>query len=454
MRIFVGISEIAGYHAALAGELRRRGHTVAYASVMPNAFGYADPENSGFPRRMTSLCAWLAGIRDRSFCHKLFWRAGQEAARLVLLLWAVVKMDYFIFGFGTSFLPRNLDLPLLKLLGKKVLFVFHGSDSRPSYMDYGGVFGRGGAPHHAAELARLTKERKAAVGRIDRYADWVIDNPFSSHFHRRPVLNWYVIGVPCAVMAEAPPEPEGDIVILHAPSAPVVKGSAKIEAAVKRAAARVEGLRFETIIGRPHAEVLRALRTCHFGIDQLYSDTPCAGFVAEAAACGRPAIVCGYGWSEEWLRISGLEEWPSVVCREEELEEVILAMAGDAALRRRTVEAARRRAKAWSRERVAERFECILSGKAPAEWYSDPKDIPVFYSGGGLPEETVAAAVKTLLDEYGTPALLLEDKPRLEELARELARNGCQTPRVVPGSGMPAATGLSGSDGRCVQTAT
>lgn len=428
MKIFVGITEVAGYHAAVAGELRKRGHEVAYVAVNPNGFGYADPGNTGFARWITKLCESLGNVRNRSIAHKLFWKLVTSAVRPILFLWALWSFDYFIFGFCTSFLPRNLDLPVLKLFGKRVLFVCHGSDSRPPYLDFSGVRNREGECRPAAETARLIKVRRDIVRRVDRHADWVIDNPFSSHFHTRPVINWYAVGVPCAVVPDAPPEPESGIAILHAPSVPLYKGSVRIAEAVKHVAGGAEGLTFVTITGKPHSEVLQAIRNCHFVIDQLYSDTPCAGFVSEAAACGRPAIVCGYGWSEEWLKITGLSEWPSLVCREEELEKAIIAMASDAGLRLRTVEAARRLAAAWSADRVAERFECILAGNAPPEWFFDPKDIPVFYSGGGLPEDIVATTVKDLVERFGLPVLQISDKPKLEEMAMELARSGRQMP--------------------------
>ena len=129
----------------------------------------------------------------------------------------------------------------------------------------------------------------------------------------------------------------------------------------------------------------------------------------------------GYGWSEEWLRVSGLGEWPSLVCGEDDLEEAIAALAGDADLRSRTTEAARRRAAEWSREKVAERIEKILEGEAPEHWHFRPEDMPVFFSGGGLRLSVVREVIRDLVIQCGPNVLNLGDKPRLERQALELA---------------------------------
>ena len=55
-----------------------------------------------------------------------------------------------------------------------------------------------------------------------------------------------------------------------------------------------EGLPLEyvEIVGQPNDIVLAEIARSAFVIDQLYSDTPMAGFAAEAARLGKPAIVC------------------------------------------------------------------------------------------------------------------------------------------------------------------
>lgn len=421
MNIFVGITEIAGFQSAVAAALRRRGHQVHAVLIKPYDPGYRDDGNSGFSARITTFCQWLGRLRGRSLLHKILWKSVTSALRVVALAWAVFACEAFIFSFGRSFLPWNLDAPLLRLLGKRVLFVFLGSDSRPAYLDCGGVLFPDGSRKTPAQTRRMVRRQRATVRRIDRWSSWVIDNPWAAHFHTRRIINWFTVGMPCAPLPEMPPEPESGLRVLHAPSYPLYKGTARIAEAVARVQAERPELEFVTITGRPRQEVLDAITSCHFVIDQMYSDTPSAGFVTEAAACGRPAIVGGYGWSDDWLRISGLGEWPSLVCREEELEEAIRRLADDVGLRQSTAAAARRRAAEWSSDKVGERMETILSGRAPEEWFFDPRKIAVFNSGGGIPQHVLAESLRELIGTYGLEVLGLEDKPRLERMALALA---------------------------------
>ena len=77
------------------------------------------------------------------------------------------------------------------------------------------------------------------------------------------------------------------------------------------------------VTGRPNREVLAAIAASDFVIDQVYSDSPLAGFAAEAAALGRPAIVGGYAW-DDLRRVTPAEVMPpSHVCRPEDLADAI-----------------------------------------------------------------------------------------------------------------------------------
>ena len=82
-----------------------------------------------------------------------------------------MRFDVFVFGFANTFL-RLAELPLLRLLRKKVIFVLHGSDARPPYMN--GAARR--APWNAAEVVARTRVQKLRLARIERYADAVIAN--------------------------------------------------------------------------------------------------------------------------------------------------------------------------------------------------------------------------------------------------------------------------------------
>ncbi len=421
MRIFIGVTEVAGYYTKTAAALRKQGHEVSFLNLSPNPFHYTDTAKRGLAQRVNKWCEYLAVRRRTSFWALLVWKIIHLTIGPLLLPWACLKHDFFLFGFGKSFLPWHLDVLLLRLAGKKVLFIFHGSDSRAPYFDFGGVWKAPGIRRSLSETARLAKKCKAQVRRIDRYANWVVDNPFSAHFHERKVLSWYAVGMPCYKSEDIPDEPVGGIRILHAPSAPLVKGSHRIAEAVRNAAEKIPELQLVTITGRPHAEVLEVIRSCHFVVDQLYSDTPMATFAGEAASCGRPAVVCGYGWSDAWLAFSGLPEWPSYVCHEDDLENAILKLAREKILRHKVAEAGQRLVPAWSPDQVATRITRIFSGSIPAEWYFSPEDIPIFYSGG-IPVALARETVQQMMEQFGVDSLQLSDKPGIEAMAKAFAK--------------------------------
>src|SRR5205809_1717331 len=102
-RIFMGITETAGYYRRLARGFVELGvpHTFVDLSTMgPRVFG--GYEGGPLIRAIRGLAAgsWLS--------QRLSW-----ILRVFLLVPVVLRHDVFLFGFGTSLLPRNLDLPLL-----------------------------------------------------------------------------------------------------------------------------------------------------------------------------------------------------------------------------------------------------------------------------------------------------------------------------------------------------
>ena len=86
--------------------------------------------------------------------------------------------------------------------------------------------------------------------------------------------------------------------ILHAPSNPNFKGTEEIRNTIK--CLKNENIDFEyiEITNASNEKVLAELKACDLVIDQLYSDTPMATLAAEAAYCGKPTIVGGYGFEE------------------------------------------------------------------------------------------------------------------------------------------------------------
>lgn len=393
-RVFLGLTEIAGYYGHLARGLEELGVGTMRLDLSAHPFAYSSP----------GLLSALARLRARTRRRAL--RGALRLVQTVLLPFAfvraVARCDVFVFGYATTFFGYR-ELPLIRALGKRVVYVFHGSDSRAPYLD---------GAEMAPELGRtfvdcvaLTTSRKSRLRKIERHATVVVANPLSTHLHERPVVPFLWLGIPAPPAGDAPVR-AGTVRALHAPSQHSAKGSAEIRSAVDRLRARGIDVDLDEVQGVPNAVVHERLAECDFVIDQVYSDTPMAGFAVEAARFAKPAIVGGYGWHE----LEG-DLPPTHLCAPDELEAAIERLATDTDYRHELGE----RARAWVTERwapraVAERLLAALDGKL--DLY-DPQRLRE-HRGAGLSEEAARRVVAGVIEAGGVAALRLADKPELE----------------------------------------
>lgn len=297
------------------------------------------------------------------------------------------------------------------LLGKRIVYVFHGSDSRPPYLD--GYQQRARRP---GDLVAETRWKKRAIATIERYADAIVCTPIHTHLHERTAIAYQRIGIPVAYdedRAEVVRPPSPGVRILHAPSAPENKGTAVIRAAVERLRARGYAIDYVELSGRPHREVVAELEACDLVVDQLYGEGPIGGFATEAAFFGKPAVL-GTHTDEIW-RIYATAELPPVArCRNEDIEETIRQLLDDPGRRASIGAAACAFVRTqWTPRQVALRFRLILTGDVPGEWLFDPRSVRDVH-GAGLPEERLRAVLAAYIAEGGVAALGVADKPGLE----------------------------------------
>ncbi|MBV8715469.1 MAG: hypothetical protein JO020_10220 [Chloroflexi bacterium] len=271
--------------------------------------------------------------------------------------------------------------------------------------------------------AQRTKRR---VALLDALSDCVVDHTLSGHFHERPFVKWLSIGIPCLAADGASPvrsasEDRRPVRVLHAPSDPEAKGTSVIRSAIQRLQSRGFAVELREIAGRPHREVIQALQDCDFVVDQAYSDTPMAGFSAEAAFYGKAVVVGGYG--EHALRASAqqVEMPPSAFCHPDDLEQTIAHLVVDEGERLSLGRAAQEFVRnQWSRRAVAERFLCLISGRIPEEWLFDPR-VSSYAHGVALPESRARRLMADVIALGGTEALQLGDKPYVLQAMLEFA---------------------------------
>lgn len=424
-RVFIGPVEIAGIARGLAEGMREAGVDARVVLSAPYPFeGQADPVPA-LQRAWQRLGAARHATPRRQLVRKALLVVAHDLWGWLILAQAAWRFDAFLFLYGQTMTNSRAELRLLRFLGRKIVFIYTGSDARPPFMD-GGWFP--GAPDdplpQAAQLAGLAKRTKRRIRLQESHAHYTVNSPATAHFHERPFINWFAMGIP-----KRPPVLPGSrwdgarkVRILHAPSNPAVKGSALIVRIVEGLAAKGLPVELVQIQGMPNRRVLEELANCDFVVDQLYSDTPLAAFATEAAFFGKPAVVGGCFAAQAAQAIGPGDMPPSLYVEPGAVGEAVERLARDEALRRELGERARRFVEErWNSVAVARRYLGLLRDDVPATWWCDPGDVR-YVEGCGLPRERARRLVQLLVEHAGAGALQVSDKPALEAAFLALAR--------------------------------
>jgi hypothetical protein len=422
--ILIGFTEISGYFHNLREGLEDLGYRCDFIELVPHPFGYGN--DSGSAGLIVSAYRYLreGALHAGSATVRTALAVLSGAMMVPLFLVAVAKYDVFIFSVGNSFFAGNLDLPVLKLFGKRVIMPFLGSEVRPRYID--GFLDFAGPE----EMNASAGEQRKAIRFIERFADVIVNNPAAGHLLQRPFVNFFCLGIPqdgggepgetaAEVSAASPPGggagPDGACTrILHTPSARAGKGSDLIQHVVERLGQRYR-IEYTEITGRPHADVLERIRASDLVIDQAYSDTPMAAFASEAAWFGVPAVVGGYYAAAIRDEVESDDIPPSCFVLPEELESAIESLLVDPAARRSLGDRAQRFVRTrWSKTEVASRYGRIISGEIPEDWWFDPRRTTYLY-GCGLPCDQAVARVSAMIERFGADSLGLGDKDQLRD---------------------------------------
>ena len=255
-RVLHGAYEIAGQGMLLARALRLQGceaHALSYRVDW-------DGRGGDIVRDLDHLPGNLA----------------RGAVMLGMLARLAPRFDVFHFHFGTSILPRMKDVPLLARMGKRIVFHFHGCDIRNR-----------GHMLRAHRLSTCTEcdpfcrpaRQRALLELAQRWGDRM--------FYSTLDLAESVPGgvhLPLAVDAErlaseAARRPladlerrdgvRGPVVIGHAPTNRLIKGTRFVVEAVERLRAEFPLVELRMIERRPWAELPEFYAGCDIVVDQL-----------------------------------------------------------------------------------------------------------------------------------------------------------------------------------------
>lgn len=416
MRVAIGPGEVAGYFSRLKSGFDQIGVRSEHFLLGTDKYAYSG--NDYFMRDR-----YLAASELRDSPYPAVRMAGRFALlfiKIAVFIRALFRFDVFIFSGFETFL-RFHDLKILKLLNKKIIVVFLGSDARPPIFS-----GR-----HADDEQRLVdpaaayaeaREIRRRVRLIERYADHIINHTATDQFFTRDYIRFAAVGLPVRMTDSAyAPSRNERVKIVHAPSRPVAKGTEVFRRALDDL--KLEGLTFDYVelVGVPNQRVLEELASCDFILDELYSDVPMAMFATEAAMFGKPAVVGSHYAGDYEGDNPDPQRPPSVFVQPAAIKDAIRRLICDGAYRIQIGTNAREFVEQqWNATAVAQRFLEIIHERIPTSWTSNPSSNSYIW-GWGLSKELWREQVKCYADRYGYEAFLFDNNETLvQKIVEEL----------------------------------
>ncbi len=302
-RILVGTGELAKYTSSITLGLKELGYE-ADSLVLPNRI-------HPFYKK-TDYTFMDAEFLDGTTCMKDD-NGGVTVQYGPKFFDFVDKYDIFIFVGGTSFLPRMVDVPMLKERGKTIICRQCGTEVRDAEMAkiFWSAHGRR-YPYYKRDIetpkVRCSNHRDIlSLGRYhpalanklhntrmaERYADAIVCAPPSQtvgirpYFQSGPIINnrEFVCNIP---KRRTP-------IILHSPSSTLYKQTDRIIDAL--AQLKAEGLNFhlELLQDVPHEVVRAKLTEADILIDQISCGSGVLGYEGMASGC---AVLSSYNGVE------------------------------------------------------------------------------------------------------------------------------------------------------------
>lgn len=424
LRVCIGMGEIAGWGVALEKGLQKQGCCANFYSRKRHPFMYREKENK--ISRFLQCCDDNLNENLHNGILHFLGRVVQEFLMLLFLFYTLCKYNIFVFIFHNTILWHELDLPILKLFHKKVIIIECGDDIRPPYISGSAIL-----HNQLVDIVRDTKKQKAKAVWSEKYANYIISHPPMALLHEKPCIQMEAFGlinnIESYQLEENWRDDNGVTTILHAPSVTWIKGTEEIRKIIYELQEEGYRIKYIEIQGKTNEEVIAALKICDFVVDQVYSDTPLAGFATEAAHFGKPAVVGGEYASYIAQELSSQWIAPSVYVIPSQMKHAIRNLIENVTYRRELG----KRAYAfvhnyWEKSQVIERLLRIIHDDIPPEYFFDPKDIQYIY-GGYTSLENIQNTIRQIISIYGVDALQINDKPNIKMAYSRLMNDCCFT---------------------------
>jgi|ERR1035437_4036521 glycosyltransferase involved in cell wall biosynthesis len=323
-KVFVGPGNIAGSAMYVAKSLRFVGIDAKSFSYNPHPFGYpCDYDNILYKNPFVeplkrSLFQKLAINR---YTLRIIW----AIQKLFLFSFALLKYDTFIFISYETFFNNNKDLWLLKLLKKKIAFLFVGCPERDP-RDIINQTDRGICSFCQDKKMQKNlhcyngNKKKKKIESISSYADIIFAHRESTSFiiDKSKIRSFF-----CVTDSQIDVTTISNkfnnlnhLIITHLPSNTLLKGTSIVEIAIK--GLRNIGYEFQYFSDHVrHSEVESILEKTHILIDQFSAGNGLLGVEGMANGC---VVICR---TSKWFR-EDFPELPLVSCEPEELVDTLI----------------------------------------------------------------------------------------------------------------------------------
>lgn len=425
-KIFLGAQEIAGMMERLNNAFHKMGIKSDFFCLY--GYDYANQENE-LPILNKYRIHTQKRMSAKNLKEKKKWDILQMIDILYIFIYSIFHYNCYLYIFGHGMFlhnyylrkVQNIEFAILKLFRKKMLMWCCGSDSRAPYCN---------VDIYDGDIDKMygdINKKKNNISMIEKYMT-IIDFPASSHFHTKPYIIYNCLGVPVDEKEKVKyvKEDNSRISILHAPSNKKGKGTNEIRQILNEI--REEGYDFDyvEVSGMPHTEVLKQMVKADIVIDQLYCDTPMAGFATEAAINGIPVIVGGY-YAKQYKEVLPSPIAPTLFCEPDEFKQKLIQLMTDKKMRDEIGASEKDYVeKNCMSDIVAKKFIDIFDGNIPDNYFFQPENNSYPF-GWGIKKDDVIENVSKIIEKYGEDALGIDDKKQLKEvylrMAEEYTRN-------------------------------
>tara|TARA_R110000851_G_scaffold303218_1_gene460751 strand:+ start:11481 stop:12611 length:1131 start_codon:yes stop_codon:yes gene_type:complete len=243
---------------------------------------------------------------DFNYNYEVYPKKGPS--KLITLVYSSIlfgyllsKYDKFMYlgaiGFVNPYIDgRQQEFKFLKSINKQLVCYFLGSEirsfkllnqfSQERCLD---VLTTYQAISHVGIDTSENEYKRKQLGRVaDKYSD-VIFNPSTdqmAYIQRKTFPFIYFLADKLFKPSVSKFDDLSEIIVLHGPSSPIIKGTPVVRAAIKKL--QVEGYKFKYIelINVPHEQMLKTLRSAHIVLNEFYAFVPGVfGLEAMASSC-------------------------------------------------------------------------------------------------------------------------------------------------------------------------